>query len=256
MTARGMRLRAVCNDQNSWRERRIQDTITVMKPVRAASRLSAGGNDYYVGPLSMPRQLEIVEEYVADAIATGAKLRCGRKRTGEGLWFQPTVLDNCTQQMKVVADETFGPVVSVVRVKNVEAIAKANDNAFGLNASIWSEGRAGAVDLGKGSARMRHRVREQPRDHRRDGVRAVDRVKASGYGIATGQHSLIFFTRPKTTLVDTSPGPDPWWLPTFATMVDVGERLALAQCGQVTKALKVLLLMRKRVQAIWKLVRG
>jgi len=224
----------------------------------ATSRLRVGGRggDYDVGPLSMPRQLEIVEEHVADALAKGAKLRCGGKRTGEGFWFQPTVLDHCTQQMKAVAEETFGPVVPVIRVKNAEeAIVKTNDNVFGLNASIWSEDRAAAVELGKrlevGTVFVNN--------HAITGAMAFapwTGVKESGYGIATGTHSLIFFTRPKTTVVDKGSSPDPWWLPMDATMVDVGERLALAQLGKLTAALKIPLLMRKRVAAILKLVRG
>lgn len=222
----------------------------------ATSRLRIGGPDYDVGPLSMPRQLEIVEEHVADALAKGAELRCGGKRTGEGFWFQPTVLDHCTQNMKAVAEETFGPVVPVLRVKNVEeAIAKTNDNAFGLNASIWSADRNAAVELGKrlevGTVFVNN--------HAITGAMAFapwTGVKESGYGIATGTHSLGFFTRPKTTLVDKSSGPDPWWLPMDSVMVEVGERLALAQLGKLTAALKIPLLMRKRVATIMKMVRG
>lgn len=222
----------------------------------AASRLRAGGSDYDVGPLSMPRQLEIVEEHVADALAKGAKLCTGGKRTNEGLWFQPTVLDNCTQQMKAVAEETFGPVVPIVRVKDAdEAIAKTNDNAFGLNASIWSADLAGAAELGKrldvGTVFVNN--------HAITGAMAFapwTGVKESGYGIATGKHSLIFFTRPKTTVVDKSSKPDPWWLPMDATMVEVAERLALAQLGKLTAVLKVPSLMKKRIAAITKLVRG
>lgn len=224
----------------------------------AASRLRAGnlGTDYDVGPLSMPRQLEIVEEHVADAIAKGAKLLTGGKRTGEGLWFQPTVLDRCTQQMKVVAEETFGPVVPVVRVKNVnEAIEKANDSAFGLNASIWSQDLEGAAELGKrlqvGTVFVNN--------HAITGAMAFapwTGVKESGFGIATGKHSLLYFTRPKTTVIDKSSKPDPWWLPMDATMAEVGERLAQAQLGNLTAVLKIPLLMKKRIEAITKLVRG
>ncbi|HVO31901.1 MAG TPA: aldehyde dehydrogenase family protein [bacterium] len=226
---------------------------------KAAARLrysTKDGNDYDVGPLSMPKQLEIVEEHVRDAVAKGAKLLCGGKRTGEGLWFQPTVLDRCNESMKVVADETFGPVVPVIRVKDVEeAIRKANDNPFGLNASIWSEDRAAAAELGKrlqvGTVFVNN--------HAITGAMAFapwTGVKESGYGIATGEHSLIFFTRPKTTVVDRGAKPDPWWLPMDATMSDIGERLAQAQLGNYLAAAKVPGLMKKRVAAILKLVRG
>lgn len=230
---------------------RFVDAVTA-----AASRLRAGGEDYDVGPLTMPRQLEIVEEQVADALAKGAVLKCGGKRTGEGLWFQPTVLDRCTQDMLVVAEETFGPVVPIVRVKDEdEAIRLANDSAFGLNASIWSRDRDRAVALGRrldvGTVFVNN--------HAITGAMAFapwTGTKDSGFGIATGKHSMFFFVRPKTTVVDSGSKPDPWWLPMDATMSEVAERLAQAQLGQVFAALKVPLLMRRRVETITKLVRG
>jgi hypothetical protein len=81
-------------------------------------------------------------------------------------------------------------------------------------------------------------------------------VKESGFGIATGEHSMIFFLRPKTTVIDKGSKPDPWWLPMDANMSDIGERLAQAQLGNFLAAVKVPGLMKKRVAAILKLVRG
>ena len=222
----------------------------------AAGRLSTTGEHYSVGPLSMPRQLEIVEDHVADAIAKGAHLVCGGKRTGVGLWFAPTVLDKCDHTMKVVAEETFGPVLAVVRVKDAdEAIARANDSAFGLNASIWSADTGNAVRLGQrldvGTVFVNN--------HAITGAMAFATwtgTKDSGFGIASGPHSLLYYARPKTTLVDTNKNPDPWWLPMDATMADIGERLAQAQLGNLGAALKLPFLFRKRVATIKKLVSG
>lgn len=222
----------------------------------ATKRLTFEGPEYDVGPLSMPRQLEIVEEHVQDAVVKGAKVLCGGKRTGKGLWFEPTVLDRCDHRMKVMVDETFGPVVAIVRVKDAEeAVRMANDSPFGLNASIWSEDRDAAVELGRrldvGTVFVNN--------HAITGAMAFapwTGTKESGYGIATGTHSLLYFTRPKTTVVDKNSDPDPWWLPLDATMVEVAERLSKAQLGQLLAALKIPLLMKKRVETIKKFVRG
>jgi hypothetical protein len=130
-----------------------------------------------------------------------------------------------------------------------------NDSAFGLNASIWTEDREKAVELGRrlqvGTVFVNN--------HAITGAMAFapwTGVKESGYGIATGTHSLIYFTRPKTTVVDKGSNPDPWWLPMDATMTDVGERLAKAQLGNLLAAVKIPLLMRDRVKTILKMVRG
>lgn len=121
--------------------------------VRAAARLSvprtaADKGDAAIGPLANPMQLAIVEEHVADAVAQGARLRVGGKRTGVGLFFEPTILDGCTHAMKVIAEETFGPVLAVVRVKDAgEAVRLANDSRDGLTASIWTGDIARAEQL-------------------------------------------------------------------------------------------------------------
>ena len=222
----------------------------------AAGRLRTDGEHYDVGPLSMPRQLEIVGEHVDDAIAKGARLLCGGKPTGTGLWFQPTVLDNCDERMKVVTDETFGPVVPVIRIKDAEeAVTRANDSRYGLNASIWSGDLEGAARLGQrlevGTVFVNN--------HAISGAMAFapwTGVKDSGYGIATGTHSLLYYVRPKTLVVDRNPKLDPWWLPMDATMADVAERLARAQLGNFMAALKLPLLFRRRIATIRQLVKG
>ncbi len=119
-----------------------------------------------MGSLTFPRQLDSVSAHVDDAKAKGATvLTGGRHRPDLGPYFyEPTVLAGVTPEMKVHREETFGPVVSVYRVSDDEdAIAQANDTAYGLNASIWTRdarrGRsiaerlhAGAVNINEGYA--------------------------------------------------------------------------------------------------------
>ncbi|MBP1643821.1 MAG: gabD2 [Acidobacteria bacterium] len=96
---------------------------------------------YDVGSLASARQLGTVEAHVADALAKGARLECGgRPRPDLGPFvYEPTVLTGVVPGMTLHAEETFGPVVAVYPVaSNHEAVERANDSRYGLNASIWS----------------------------------------------------------------------------------------------------------------------
>ena len=97
------------------------------------------------GPLIDMKAVEKVEEHVADAVAKGAKVAVGGKRSElGGSFYQPTVLTGVTTQMKVTQEETFGPVAPLFRFKDEkEAIAMANDTVFGLAAYFY------ARDLGR-----------------------------------------------------------------------------------------------------------
>lgn len=96
-----------------------------------------------IGPLVREEQIFMLEQQVKDAIAKGAKLLVsGGKVGGNGFFYSPTVLADATPDMKVMTEETFGPVAPIITVKNEqEAITVANSTQFGLGASIWTEDR-------------------------------------------------------------------------------------------------------------------
>lgn len=95
-----------------------------------------------MGPLTMARQRDRVEGYIAAGRAEGARIACGGGRPkglDRGFFVEPTVFTDVTPHMKIVQEEIFGPVVSVMTYRDdEEAIAKANDTQYGLNASIYS----------------------------------------------------------------------------------------------------------------------
>jgi succinate-semialdehyde dehydrogenase/glutarate-semialdehyde dehydrogenase len=114
-----------------------------------AMRLGPGYDwDLEMGSLVSGRQLATVEAHVADAVTKGAAvLTGGRARPDLGPFFyEPTLLAGVTDEMVLARAETFGPVVALHRVGDAEeAVARANDSCYGLNASVWSSPERGAA---------------------------------------------------------------------------------------------------------------
>jgi glyceraldehyde-3-phosphate dehydrogenase (NADP+) len=101
-----------------------------------------------IGPLINERAVEKVESLVQDAINRGAKVIMGGKR-GQGLYYLPTILDYVTRDMRIAWEETFGPVVTIIRVKDYEdAIRIANESHYGLDAAVFTQDINKAMDAG------------------------------------------------------------------------------------------------------------
>ncbi len=120
--------------------------------VQRAEQIRLGGpldDKAETGPLISAAHRDKVEAYVARGIAEGATLRCGGARPddpalGDGYFYLPTILDDCTTDMSVVQDESFGPVLTVETFTDEDdAVRIANDSIYGLAGAVWTRTPAG-----------------------------------------------------------------------------------------------------------------
>ncbi len=167
-----------------------------------------------IGPMIHERQLKIVESQVNDAVLRGARLLAGGKRLTElGLnFYAPTLLADVTADMRLMQEETFGPVLPVAPFdSDEEAIRLANDSDFGLAASIWtrdrSRGQAMASKIKAGTVMLNDMVScfgiaEAPHGG----------FKQSGIGRTHGELGLEEMVQTKYVDADLVPGmPKVWW---------------------------------------------
>lgn len=121
--------------------------------VEKVKGLTQGKNgEFDLGPMIWPQQLDIIERQMEDAVKKGARVLTGGKRNralGE-LFYEATVLVDVTHDMAIMREETFGPVLPIVRVRDEEeALRLANDTVYGLAANVWSKNEDRAIGLAK-----------------------------------------------------------------------------------------------------------
>ncbi|AZO42071.1 aldehyde dehydrogenase [Mesorhizobium sp. M7D.F.Ca.US.005.01.1.1] len=165
----------------------------VSKLAGRASQLPAGDPRGHVvlGSLISSQAADKMEELIADAVAKGAKLVAGGKRTGTVV--EATLLDHVTPAMRVYAEESFGPVKPIIRVKGEdEAVRVANDTEYGLSSAVFSRDikRAFAV-AARIEAGICHINGPTVGD---EAQMPFGGVKGSGYGRFGGKASIAEFT--------------------------------------------------------------
>ncbi len=179
-----------------------------------------------VGPMIRERQLRIVESHVEDAKARGARVLAGGKRLPElGMnFYAPTVLTDVSQTMRIMREETFGPVLPVMAFdSDDEAVRLANDSEYGLAASVWTRDPA----RGESIARRIHAGTVMVNDVISCfGISEAPHggVKASGLGRTHGRFGLEEMVRVKYLDTDRMPGMKKvWWYgygPAFARQME------------------------------------
>jgi len=105
----------------------------------------------HIGPIIFEKQADILKDQLDDAVTKGAVIHCGGEieRHEGGLWLKPTVITNVNHGMKLMSQETFGPIMPVMAFEDdQQAIDYANDTEFGLSGAVFSENKNHAVEVG------------------------------------------------------------------------------------------------------------
>jgi acyl-CoA reductase-like NAD-dependent aldehyde dehydrogenase len=167
-----------------------------------------------MGPMALERQRKIVEEHVEDARAHGARILTGGERPpGPGFYYPPTVLTNVDHSMRIMREETFGPVLPIMAVASLdEAIRLANDSEYGLTASGWTKNRETARRLQDRLAAGVVTINDCVSSYG-EPTAPWGGIKQSGIGRTHGLLGLREMVQAKYVTSDRSRGPALWWYP-------------------------------------------
>ncbi len=119
----------------------VDRVVTRARTIRAGS----GGNAQ-IGPITMPTQIDVIRRHIDDAIGKGGRAVLGGPDAIEGNFVQPTILVDVPEDSVAVTEETFGPTLTVTRVRDMDdAVERANASRYGLGLSVFSRRRGDAI---------------------------------------------------------------------------------------------------------------
>jgi len=215
-----------------------------------------------IGPLSMGRQFNLVERHVRDAVDRGAKILAGgpdaaRPGRNGSNWYPPTIIEGRSEQMDIFREETFGPLLPVIRVKDEnEAVRRVNEEGYNLTASIWTKDMVKGRNLGSRIRAGTISINDQAASAGAPWG-AWGGVGDSGYGRLHGFLGLQEFAAPvhvATTLV--SGMKKAWWYPydrstleAFRAFADIvgSEHLGVRLRALATVAPKAIKAIRAKI---------
>ena len=190
-----------------------------------------------VGAIIFPPQVERIEAHVADAVERGARIVTGGRRAeGPGRFYEPTIIDRVDHSMRCMTEETFGPTLPVMSVRDAEeAVALANDGVYGLQASVWTRDERRGEELARrieagvvcvNDAQLNYAALELP----------MGGWKASGLGSRHGPEGIRKYTKRQSLMVTPgyAPARDAHHFPyTAQASAAIGETFALLATSEL-----------------------
>lgn len=185
---------------SSIKDKFMDKLVAGMKAVKVGDPNQVADLD--MGPLVEANALRSVQEKVDKAVKQGARLVCGGKRIGtKGYFFEPTVLDNVTNKMDIIQEETFGPVLPIVEFTDIDdAIAMANDSEFGLTSSVYTQNLDTAFKLVR-ALKFGETYINRENFEAMQGFHAG--CRKSGIGGADGKHGLEEYLQTHVVYLET-----------------------------------------------------
>ncbi len=189
--------------------------VELVRPKMAALRQRLDGRQADIGRMVFPPLIERIQAQLEDARSKGARVIGGEVVDKANLMISPALVLDARMDMRVMNEETFGPVLPIMKVSRAEdAVALANAGSEGLAASVWTtdlakgERLAAALEVGLAGV-------NEPASHYAFAALPFGGVKHSGMGRRHGEEGLLSFTQAQSVIVHEWPdsAPDLWWFP-------------------------------------------